>query len=61
MTFELTLEQEFLVQSFKAQVQSLSKEQALDFMVKLYIQMIWQEATYKKLLKHQWGIEGEQV
>jgi hypothetical protein len=25
--------------------------------VELYTQMIWQESTYKNLLKHQWGIE----
>lgn len=54
--FELSLEQQFLVQSFKLQTQNLSKEQALDLMVNLYTQIIWQEATYKNLLKHQWGI-----
>jgi len=56
--FELSLEQQFSVRSFQTQVQNMSREQAQDFLLKLYTQMIWQEATYKNLLKHQWGIEG---
>jgi hypothetical protein len=35
----------------------MSREQAQDFLVKLYEQMMLREATYKNLLKHQWGIE----
>jgi hypothetical protein len=56
--FELTLEQQFSVCSFQTQIKDMSREQAQDFLLKLYTQMIWQEATYKSLLKHQWGIEG---
>jgi hypothetical protein len=56
--FELSLEQQFSVRSFQTQIQEMSREQAQDFLLKLYTQMIWQEATYKHLLKHQWGIEG---
>jgi Phycobilisome degradation protein nblA len=56
--FELSLEQQFNVRSFQTQIQEMSREQAQDFLVKLYTQMIWQESTYKNLLKHQWGLEG---
>jgi hypothetical protein len=55
---ELTLEQQFNVRSFQTQIQDMSREQALDFMVQLYAQMIRQESTYKNLLRQHWGIEG---
>jgi hypothetical protein len=55
--FELSLEQQFSVRTFETQVKNMSREQAHDFLVQLYTQMIWQESTYKNLLKHQWGIE----
>ena len=55
--FDLSLEQQFNVRSFQTQIQDMSREQAQDFLVQLYSQMLWQETTYKKLLKHQWGIE----
>jgi hypothetical protein len=55
--FDLTLEQQFSVRSFQTQIQDMSREQAQDFLVQLYSQLLWQETTYKNLLKHQWGIE----
>lgn len=55
---ELSLEQQFSIRSFETQVQQMSHEQAQDFLVKLYQQMIMREATYKELLKHQWGLES---
>jgi hypothetical protein len=55
---ELTLEQQFSVRSFQTQIKDMSREQAQHFLVQLYTQMIVQEATYKSLLKHSWGIEG---
>jgi Phycobilisome degradation protein nblA len=55
--FELSLEQQFSVRSFQTQIQDMSREQAQDFLVQLYSQMLWQETTYKNLLKHQWGME----
>ncbi len=55
--FDLSLEQQFSVRSFQTQIQDMSREQAQDFLVQLYTQMLWQETTYKNLLKHQWGIE----
>lgn len=55
---ELSLEQQFNIRSFETQVEHMSLEQAQDFLVKLYRQMVMREATYKELLKHHWGIEG---
>ncbi len=55
---ELSLEQQFNIRSFETQVEHMSLEQAQDFLVKLYRQMVMREVTYKELLKHQWGIEG---
>jgi Phycobilisome degradation protein nblA len=55
--FELSLEQQFSVRSFQTQIQDMSREQAQEFLVQLYTQLLWQESTYKNLLKHQWGIE----
>ncbi|PIG91935.1 NblA/ycf18 family protein [Gloeocapsopsis sp. IPPAS B-1203] len=55
---ELSLEQQFSIRSFESQVQNMSHEQAKDFLVKLYQQMVMREATYKQLLKHHWGLEG---
>ena len=54
----LTLEQQFSVRLFQSQTQGLTREQAIEFLIELYTQMIQQEATYKELLKHQWGIES---
>lgn len=55
---ELSLEQQFSIRSFATQVQHMSHEQAQDFLVKLYEQMIVREATYQELLKQQWGIDS---
>ena len=55
---ELSLEQQFSIRSFETQVQNMSHEQAKDFLVKLYQQMVMREATYKQLLKYQWGLES---
>jgi hypothetical protein len=56
---ELSLEQQFNIRSFETQVGDMSREQAQDFLVKLYRQMVMQENAYKNLLKHQWGIETD--
>ncbi|MBD2294516.1 NblA/ycf18 family protein [Anabaena sphaerica FACHB-251] len=55
---ELSLEQQFNIRSFATQVKDMSHEQAQDFLVKLYEQMVMREATYKELLKHQWGLDS---
>jgi len=54
---ELSLEQQCSIFSFKNQVEKMNHEQAQEFLVKLYEQMMVREATYKNLLKHQWGLE----
>jgi hypothetical protein len=55
---ELSLEQQFSLRSFETQVSQMSREQAQQFLMTLYEQMMLREATYKQLLKHQWGIES---
>ncbi|TAE58340.1 MAG: NblA-related protein [Nostocales cyanobacterium] len=55
---ELSLEQQFNIRSFATQVKNMSHEQAQEFLVKLYEQMVVREATYKELLKHQWGLDS---
>ena len=54
---EFSLEQQFSLRSFETQVQNMSREQAQEFLVKLYEQMIMRENMYKEFLKHQWGLE----
>ncbi|MFZ4666398.1 MAG: NblA/ycf18 family protein [Prochlorotrichaceae cyanobacterium] len=53
---DLSLEQQFNLQAFKSQVSQMSQDQAQDFLVQLYEQMMVRETMYKKFLKHQWGI-----
>ena len=55
---ELTLEQQFSTALFQSQTQGLTREQAIEYLIELYTQMIQQETTYKNLLKKQWGIDG---
>ncbi len=57
----LSLEQQFNIRSFETQVQSLNRDQAVEFLVKLYEQMIMKENMYKEFLKHQWGIESNSL
>jgi hypothetical protein len=51
---KLSLEQQFSIRSFEHQVQDMSREQAQEFLVNLYTQMMLQENSYRNLLKHQW-------
>lgn len=53
---ELSLEQKFSLRSFETQVQRMSREQAQDFLIKLYEQMMVKEELYKQLLKRQWDV-----
>ncbi|MBW4505481.1 MAG: NblA/ycf18 family protein [Scytonematopsis contorta HA4267-MV1] len=57
-SINLSLEQQFSIRSFATQVDQMSQEQAKDFLIKLYEQMVVREATYKELLKHQWGLDS---
>ncbi|MEM8641378.1 MAG: NblA/ycf18 family protein [Cyanobacteria bacterium P01_G01_bin.54] len=52
----LSLEQQFNVRSFEDQVKRMSHEQAQEFLVNLYRQMLQQENMYKEFIKHEWGI-----
>ncbi|AFZ46838.1 Phycobilisome degradation protein nblA [Cyanobacterium stanieri PCC 7202] len=54
---ELSLEQQFNLRSFETQVDQMSRDQAKDFLIKLYEQMLVRENMYKHVLKHQWGLE----
>lgn len=56
---ELTLEQQFSIRSFETQVQQMSREQAQEFLVKLYEQMLMRESMYRYFLKQQWGLEPD--
>jgi Phycobilisome degradation protein nblA len=62
-SFDLSLEQQFNIRSFEHQVKEMTHQQAQEFLVNLYRQMVLQENSYKNLLKHQWGIEepGQQA
>ncbi|NEQ69868.1 MAG: NblA-related protein [Symploca sp. SIO2D2] len=53
---ELSMEQQFNLRSFETQVQKMSREQAQDFLIQLYEQMMVRENMYKEFLKHEWGI-----
>ena len=54
----LSLEQQFDIRSFETQVRSMSHEQAQDFLVKLYEQMLLRDNMYKDFIRHQWGIDS---
>ena len=54
---QLSMEQQFSIRSFQTQVQQMSREQAQDFLVKLYEQMVMRETMYKQFLKYEWGLE----
>ncbi|ACC80827.1 NblA/ycf18 family protein [Nostoc sp. CCCryo 231-06] len=58
---ELSLEQEFSLRTFSDQVQQMSREQAQEFLLMLYKQMIIREATYQELLKHQWEVDSGSI
>ncbi|NJM75906.1 MAG: NblA-related protein [Acaryochloridaceae cyanobacterium RU_4_10] len=55
--FDLSLEQQFSLRAFSEQVKDLSREQAQDFLVDLYRQMMVKESLYKQIMKQQIGFE----
>jgi hypothetical protein len=55
---KLSLEQKFSIRSFETQVKAMSHEQAQEFLVKLYEQMILKDNMYQNFLRHQWGIDS---
>ena len=54
---ELSLEQQFTLHSFAHEVEKMSREQAQEFLVQLYKEMLVRENLYKDTLKHQWGLD----
>ncbi len=54
---ELTLEQEFSLRSFTDQVQQMSREQAQEFLILQYKQMMIREMMYKEILKQEWKLD----
>jgi hypothetical protein len=56
---ELSLEQEFSLRSFADQVQLMSREQAQEFLLMLYQQMMIREMMYQQFLKHEWRIDSD--
>ena len=58
---QLSLEQKFSLRSFETQVQHMNHEQAQDFLIKLYEQMMMRETMYKHFLKKEWGLEPPTV
>jgi hypothetical protein len=61
LPIELSLEQEFSLRSFADQVQHMSREQAQEFLIVLYQQMIIRETMYQDFLKHEWKIDSGAV
>ena len=58
---ELSLEQEFSLRTFSDQVQQMSREQAQEFLLMFYKQMMIRETTYQELLKHQWELDSDPI
>ncbi|MDZ8025545.1 MAG: NblA/ycf18 family protein [Nostoc sp. SerVER01] len=57
----LSLEQEFSLRIFADQVQQMSREQAQEFLLVLYKQMMIRETTYQELLKHEWEVDSDSI
>ncbi|MDZ7964500.1 MAG: NblA/ycf18 family protein [Nostoc sp. DedSLP03] len=57
----LSLEQEFRLRAFADVVQQMSREQAQEFLLMLYKQMIIRENTYQELLKHQLELDSDSI
>jgi hypothetical protein len=53
----LSLEQKFNIRSFETQVRAMSHEQAQEFLIKLYEQMLVKDNMYQDFIRHQWGID----
>jgi Phycobilisome degradation protein nblA len=51
---KLSLEQEFHLRSFADGVEKMTREQALEYLIYLYEQMMLKESHYKALLAKVW-------
>jgi hypothetical protein len=58
-SINLSLEQEFSIRSFADQVQRMSREQAQEFLLMLYEQMMIRETMYQQFLKHDWRLDSD--
>ncbi|WP_375474816.1 NblA/ycf18 family protein [uncultured Nostoc sp.] len=58
---KLSLEQEFSIRSFSDQVQQMSREQAQEFLILHYKQMMIRETMFKEILKHKWKLDMDFV
>lgn len=58
---ELSLEQQFGLRTFADQVKYMSREQAQEFLLLLYQQMMLKEAMYQHFLKHEWKLDSGAV
>ena len=55
---ELSLEQKFNIRSFETQVKNMSHQQAQEFLVELYEQMLLRDNMYQEFIKHQWNLDS---
>lgn len=53
----LSLEQEFSLRTISSKVKNLSRQQAQELVVELQRQMMIKDNLYKRLIKHEWGME----
>lgn len=58
---ELSLEQQFSLRCFSEKVQHMSHEQAQEFLLMLYTQMMIRETIYQRFIKQEWGLDSEVV
>lgn len=56
---ELSLEQEFSLRAFADQVQYMSHEQAQEFLVILYHEMMVKDMMYREILQQSWSLESD--
>ena len=54
---QLSLEQQFELKAFEQQVEQLSHEDAQMLLVKLKELMLFQNASFREILKEAWGID----
>ncbi len=53
---QMSLEQEFQLQSFARKVETISEEEAKELLVDLYKSSIVRENLFREIIKESWGI-----
>ncbi|MFM2311418.1 MAG: hypothetical protein RLZZ04_694 [Cyanobacteriota bacterium] len=56
ISLSLSIEQEFQLKSFAAQVQHMSQAQAQEFLIELHRQMMIKEKMYQHLIQQEWNL-----